>query len=515
VTDSAPPTTQPGAEPESPDADPSSSRLPPGYGSLRQRTARGTLVNGAFTVGVYSLNLLKGFVVAAFLTASEFGIWGIVVVTLGTLTWLKQVGISDKYIQQDEPDQEAAFQKAFTLELLFTGTLVLIMCAAVPVIALAYGEGRIWAPALLAIAAIPAGVFQAPVWVYYRRMEFVRQRVLQAVEPVLGFVLTVALAVAGAGYWSLIVGWTVGAWAGAAVALYASPYRIRLRFARGTVPEYVSFSWPLLIAGAASLTIAQGTLLLGRWEIGLAGVGILTLAASISLYTNRVDEIVTQTLYPAICAVKDRVDLLFESFVKSNRLALMWGMPFGVGLALFSGDLVHFALGDQWEPGITLIAAYGVIAGVSHIGFNWDAFFRARGETRPIAVWGVACMVSFIAAAVPLVRAYELDGVAIAMGISALTGLTVRMLYLSKLFSPFQILKHAARSIVPTVPAVLVVLAARLVESGDRTLGLAVAEFTAYVTVTVLATVLFERALLREVLGYLGIGRGTRPQLAT
>ena len=36
--------------------------------------------------------------------------------SLGTLVWLKQVGIGDKYIQQDEGDQERAFQKAFTLE---------------------------------------------------------------------------------------------------------------------------------------------------------------------------------------------------------------------------------------------------------------------------------------------------------------------------------------------------------------------------------------------------------------
>ena len=33
-------------------------------------------------------------------------------------------------------------------------------------------------------------------------MEFVRQRLLQAVDPIVGFVVAVALAVAGAGYWA-------------------------------------------------------------------------------------------------------------------------------------------------------------------------------------------------------------------------------------------------------------------------------------------------------------------------
>ena len=56
---------------------------------------------------------------------------------------------------------------------------------------------------------------------------------------------------------------------------------------------------------------------------------------------------VTQTLYPAICAVKDRPDLLFESFWKSNRLALLWAAPIGAAAALFAGDFV--ALRDRRE----------------------------------------------------------------------------------------------------------------------------------------------------------------------
>ena len=47
----------------------------------------------------------------------------------------------------------------------------------------------------------------------------------------------------------------------------------------------------------------------------------------------------TNTLYPAICAVRDRKDVLFEAFVKSNRLALMWALPFGFGGPVATGYL--------------------------------------------------------------------------------------------------------------------------------------------------------------------------------
>jgi len=42
-------------------------------------------------------------------------------ISLGTLYWLKNIGVADKFVQQDDEDQELAFQKAFTLELMLTG----------------------------------------------------------------------------------------------------------------------------------------------------------------------------------------------------------------------------------------------------------------------------------------------------------------------------------------------------------------------------------------------------------
>ena len=472
-------------------------------GSLRRHTARGTLVNGAFLVGLYTLGLLRGFIVAALLTTAEYGVWGVVMVTFTTLLWLKQVGVVDRFVQQSEEDQELAFQRAFTAEAIVTAAFVVLMLALVPVVALVYGRSELVAPSLVVIAALAVGVLQTPLWVFYRRMDFVRQRKLQAVEPVVGFVVTVGLAAAGAGYWSLVAGFAAGALAAAAVALSASPYRIALRFERGSLRDYLTFSWPLFVAAASSLVIAQSSILVGEKELGLTGAGIITLAATISSYVNRVDEIVTQTLYPAICAVRDRVDLLFESFVKSNRLALMWGLPFGIGLALFASDLVEFGIGERWQAGVGLIQAFGVIAAINHVGFNWDAFYRARGDTRPIAIWSFLCMVSFVLVAIPLLVSDGLNGLAIGMTAMGVVSLGVRLFYLSRLFPALRIVRHMARAMAPTVPAVGAVLALRLLEGSDRTLAMALGELALYALVAGVATVLLERDLLREVAGYL------------
>ena len=196
--------------------------------------------------------------------------------------------------------------------------------------------------------AMPAAGLLSPLWIYYRRMQFVRQRALQAIDPLVSFVVTVALAVAGAGYWSLVIGAVAGTWSAALVIFATSPYRPRLRL-DGGVRDYVSFSWPLVVANVNRLVVVQAPILVGEWQVGLAAAGAITLAGSVIAFTQKVDAMITQTIYPAVCAVADKTELLFETFVKSNRLVLIWGVPFGISLLLFAPDLVNFVLGHKWQ----------------------------------------------------------------------------------------------------------------------------------------------------------------------
>lgn len=483
--------------------------------SLRQHTARGSVINAMFLIALSSLGLLKGLIVAAFLAPDEYGLFALLGVMLGTLLYLKQVGVSDKFIQQEEADQELAFQKAFTIELLFSGCFFVLLLAAAPLAAFIYGLPELLAPGIVLAFVLPAGVFTTPLWVYYRRMEFLRQRTLESMNPVVSFVVTVALAASGVGYWSLIVGAVAGAYAAAVAAIVASPYPLRLRYEPGTAREYLSFSWPLLVASGGGVLMAQTAALLGELELGVAAVGAMALAARFQQYSQQVDGLVTGTMYPAICAVQDRTELLFESFVKSNRLALMWGMPFGIGVALFAPDLVEFVLGAKWESAVTLFQAFGVIAAVNQIGFNWDAFFRARNETKPLAVVSMLTVASFFLTTVPLLLTLGLDGYAIGIAVGGLTSLAVRSWYLTRLFPALQMARHATRAMAPTVPAVAAVVAVRLLEDSGRTPAFAIGELGLYIFVTAIATLYLERPLLREMAGYLGRGRRPTARAAT
>ena len=495
------------------EASPRSGRMDVGARGLREHTARGVVVNALFQIAAAGLSLLQRFAVAAFITVSEFGIWGIVLLILITLSWLKEIGISDKYLQQDEPDQELAFQKAFTLELAYTGIFCLLVLLSLPLFGLVYDNTDIVVPAAVLTLSLIGGALQAPIWVYFRRMQFVRQRTLALINPITSTAIMIPLAAAGAGYWSIVAGIVAGSFAAAIAAIAFSPYRLALRYDRGTLGEYVRFSAPLLLSGAAGILIVQGTMIVGNFTVGLAGLGALTLAGSLVTFTERVDQVISQSIYPAVAAAKNRRAVLFEAFVKSNRLALMFGLPFGFGMLLFAPDLIRFVFGERWLPAATLLQALGLIAGFRQVAFNWDVFVKATGDTRPLAVNGLVLAAVFLAVTMPAMILWGLDGYIVGASASLTAELLIRARYLRRLFEGFRMLRHMIRAAAPVLPAVLLVVGARVVEGVERDLPIALGEFVGYCLAVVAATLLFEGRLLREMLSYLPGDRSARGAL--
>ena len=240
---------------------------------------------------------------------------------------------------------------------------------------------------------------------------------------------------------------------------------------------------------------------------GLEAAGWITFAMTITRYADRADQIIATTIYPAIVRVRDRVEVLEELFAKSNRLALMWALPFGAGLALFGADLVRFVLGGEWEGAIVPLAGLAVATAIQQLGYNWFAFYRARGEPGPQAVESAVLAASFAAVTVPATLAAGSWG--FAAGRIACTGcvLAVRRVYIRRLLPGVRLGALAARAAVPVVAATLPVVALRgALWGGERPLVQALGELALWVVTLVVVTRRLEGVLLAELRGYLRDG---------
>jgi O-antigen/teichoic acid export membrane protein len=224
---------------------------------------------------------------------------------------------------------------------------------------------------------------------------------------------------------------------------------------------------------------------------------------TLTRYVDRADQVITATIYPAICAVTDRKDVMTELFTKSNRVTAMWALPFGAGLALFAPDLVHWVLGDKWEPATILLQVLGVTGAVHQLGFNWTAFYRAVGISRPQAVYALAAAVAFCAVPLPLLFTNGIDGFAYGMFAVMAAAWGTRAWYIKQLLPDVRLTALALRASLPVLAASGAVLLVRAAESGSRSLAMVAAELAVFAIVLVLATWGAERPLLRELAGYL------------
>jgi O-antigen/teichoic acid export membrane protein len=305
-----------------------------------------------------------------------------------------------------------------------------------------------------------------------------------------------------------VIGPAVGNLAGIVAAVRASPYPLALRWDPATARRYLRFSAWVLVASLASLVVLQGQVLALDLNDGLRAVGFVTLAATFARYVDRADQIVTATIYPAICAIRGRSAALAVLFVRSNRATLLWTLPAAAAIVLFSQALVDHVIGRAWDDAVVLMQGLAVAAALQQIGFNWFSFYRAHGDARPGAIEAMVGAGAFVALAVPGLVAAGFTGFVAGRCAAVLVQLGVRARYVRALLPSVRIADVLARPVVPTTLAVAAVVGLRLVPGWSADAGAAaLAEVALFAAVAIGASVALERDLLRELTAALG-GRG-------
>ena len=274
-----------------------------------------------------------------------------------------------------------------------------------------------------------------------------------------------------------------------------------LRFDRAVAKRYVRFSGWVLVALAASMAVAQGQIVAFKIHGGLAAAGYLTLAATLTRYVDRADQIVTATIYPAIVAIRGRADALQELFEKSNRATLLWVLPFTCGVVLFAPDLVSFVLGQEWRPARVLLQGLAVAGLLQHLGFNWFSFFRAHGDPRHPALEAIAGTIAFGAFAIGGLALWGVDGFVWGRIMAVAVALVVRWRFIRILLPQARLAPIAVPAVVPMAGAGCAVLALRaLLWGGERPLVQALAEALLFAGLYLGWAVWRERPLVAELL---------------
>lgn len=253
-----------------------------------------------------------------------------------------------------------------------------------PIAALA-GSPGLGFPIAVACASLPLTSFSSiQLALYRRRLDFKTIMPVRVAVALVPLAVTVPLALAGMGFWSLIVG-TVAGNAVNAVALTAlSSWKPRAFYSFALLREMFSFSgWSLLEAVAIWATSWSGTFVVGKlldaYHLGLYRQPMSLVNSGFGLIINAT----TPVLFASLSRLQDSDNEFRSFFYRFQFNVAMFVLPLGAGMFCFRDFLTDLLLGDQWGDASLMLGCWGLSTGVMIVfGHYCSEVFRAKGRPR-------------------------------------------------------------------------------------------------------------------------------------
>ena len=471
--------------------------------SLSSRVVFGAITNVVFAVAGGLLTFLQFMLVVRLAGPEQIGLFAIASAVSATMESLSDFGFADSIIRHDPEHLHDAYSTAASLHLLLSLALFVLTVLAAPFVARVYRYDVLTALVVAVSYAAFAGFCRLPLSLLGRELRFFEQRLLIFVGKVAGFVVAAVLVWYGFGVWSLIAAGAAAMVATCLPAWFIAPIRPRWLLRKQGARPLIGFAWPLWAGRMTAIVVQQGTILVISAFLTQADVGRYKAAEQIVFFLISIDVILGQTLFPALCKIRDASARVSEAFNKASRASMVWIAFAGVALCVFPDAVVRYGFSDRWEGAQLFLAAQGLAFLIGGIAYSWGYLFEVRGLTRPILYVMSAFAASWLFAFVPLVAFFGAGGAAAGVVAICAAGLGSRAYFLKRYDTGVSVFDIGRRAFGAAVVAAVPPLLLRVTPGWSLTPAHLCVELTIYVSVYAALLLRLERSLFGEVLAVL------------
>jgi O-antigen/teichoic acid export membrane protein len=366
---------------------------------LRGRSVRGGAITllGQGTKFIVTLGSMA--VLARMLTPEDFGLVAMATAVIGFTTVFKDMGLSMATVQRAHIDHDQV-STLFWLNVVASVILSVATVAVAPVLAWFYKEPRVTAIAVVLSATTLVGGFTIQHQALLRRqMRFGALAFVEIFSLVVATIVALASALAGVGYWALVVLQLVREVAGSAALWFMCRWRPGRLVRRSGVRALVSFGVHLSGFNALNYAARNVEKMLIGWYWGAGPVGLYNNADRILLLPiQQINTPLTSVAVPALSRVQNDPDRYRAYYRRGVLLTVTAGMPIVVFLLVAAKKTVLAFLGPQWVDAVPIFRALGPAAfiGTFNVATGW--VFVSLGTTRRQLHWGIFSTVAILLA---------------------------------------------------------------------------------------------------------------------
>ncbi len=332
-------------------------------GGVRRHVSKATFWAAVETGGAQASAFLFFVVFARLLTPSEFGVYAFGMAIVGAVNMVLFQGFGDGLIQAERLDDEST-STAFWTNMAMAGAMVAGLQAAAYFAQTLFHEPLLGPViAWLSLLCFPRALVSIHSALFRRSLDLRIFAIRTVAGSVAGGIVGVALALAGAGVWALVVSQFVQSALVAVIMWQATPWRPKLLFSRAAFLRLFAFSRHFMAASVITSSIDDLASVIVGLTMDLSSVGIF----SVALRVLRAAIIVVMTpfqlvMMPALSRIAHDRERFGAGYSEIVLLTSTVWVPGVAALGLAAPALVPLAFGPQWVRAVPVVEAMSFVA---------------------------------------------------------------------------------------------------------------------------------------------------------
>jgi len=367
------------------------------------------------------LSFITFIILARLLEPKTFGLFAMAFIVIDGLGLFKNFGVDSALVQRKD-DIEKASHTAFWMMPFMGIVIFFILYFGAPMASLILKEPNL-TPVIrvLGIIFVLGAIENIPASLLNKELRFKELAIRELVSSILFSISAVIFALFGLGVWSLVYAYLIRRVSMFFFSWSLSHYRPKMVFDMSIANELLHFGKFIFSSSIIGFLIMNiDNFLVGRL-MGAAYLGYYALAYNISsMTTMHLSGLVHRVMYPTFSKLQDARKDIRGMSLRIMRLLSIFSFPFGVGIILFSSEIVQAVYGAKWLPLVPPLKVLALCSMLVPILASSESVFTACGKPKWSFYLKIPVIV-FMALLIPIMsKRYGLLGVGLAVTFSKL-----------------------------------------------------------------------------------------------
>jgi lipopolysaccharide exporter len=381
--------------------------------SVYSRAVRGSVVNAVSSIAQLAIGFGGSVILARILDPADYGAFAFAFIFVAVFDGLSSFQ-TQSYVIHSKEDVKRTVSVGFTVEFIASLIAVALLVLTCPFFLKAFDRSdQVLLTQVFAIMILlrPFRVARAA---FVKELRFVQVSVSLLAGLAAGTALKIALALAGYGPWSLMIGTLVVLAVEVVLMWVLTPVRPTLLLDRDMLGRVLRFGTPLVLATLLIQVWTKmgdfmvGNLLDNYW------LGMYYLAYRIPYFLMVLGQSVVQAGFPALSKAKDRAQLSRGFRLATKMTFALFCMP-AIVCVVWAWEIIDFLYGEKWVGAAVPLRMFVCVPLAHFTLIHFGDLYKTQGRTKEATYILLGQVVFLAVAGYFLLKEYRLMGIAFAV----------------------------------------------------------------------------------------------------